>query len=217
MKKKYFILFFPVLAGFLSNAQSSILGMHVSPQNPTTADMIYLVADVSFTSGPCNQKTTNFSQNGNTFYAFALHCIGPLSVICNETDSFPAGVLPAGNYQFTFSVDAGFGGPPCNPGIVPGPSNTISFTVTAVTGIQETRDHNILFTLSDNILFIKPPSDLNADKSQVYIYSTSGQQVIISDVTGENSLDLSGLAPGIYTALYISGSERSDFRFVIDK
>jgi hypothetical protein len=214
MKKKYYFLILLMIAGYSSRSQY-IMGMHVVPQNPTTTDVVSLVADLSFTSGSCDQKTMNFSQNGNTFYGYALHCVGPLAYICYETDSFPVGLLPAGNYQFVFSVDAGYGGSPCTPGIVPGPSDTLLFTVTTVTGLHEIISNDVLMSMVNNILFVKPSSQSNSVRSHIYLYSAAGQQVITSDIGGEQSFDLTDLSPGIYTALYISASEKTNFRFIV--
>jgi len=109
----------------------------IQPVNPTTNDVITVLADCSFPSGGCADHTQNFSILGNDITAGALHCLGPLSFICNYTDTFIINPLPAGVYTFHFQVDAGLGPSPCSPGIVPGPQDTIMFVVSPFTGIDE--------------------------------------------------------------------------------
>src|SRR5688572_14679142 len=134
--KKY-LLFVFLLAGLQLHAQS-IISIYSVPANPTTADDIYILVDVQFNSGGCNvwQQSHSFSSAFN-IDAYAMHCLGPLAVICNYTDTFHLGLLAAGNYTFSFHLDNGFGGPPCTPGIVPGPTDSYNFTVSLPTSQEE--------------------------------------------------------------------------------
>jgi hypothetical protein len=114
-----------------------ILGFTVQPATPTSNDTVTVIASVSFPSGGCDDKTQYQSVAGSHIYAGALHCIGPLTFICNTTDTFKIPPLAAGNYTFVYQVDAGQGPSPCTPGFVPGPRDSVTFTVTSSSSIPE--------------------------------------------------------------------------------
>lgn len=171
----------------ISSAVSSqqIGALHVSPANPTINDPITLIADVIFPSGTCDQKDLIMSQSGNDFIASAIHCIGPLTYICNNTDSFSAGTLPAGNYRFIYHVDAGYGPAPCTPGIVSGPTDTISFTVTNSTSLNEWNTTSLNCFYSDKkILFSS-----TIDNCEVSIYNNLGERVYFNRKFEGNSIN----------------------------
>lgn len=128
------ILFF-ALTSTKSNAQF-INNLSIYPTNPTSNDSIYLIASCYFQSGSCNQKTLNHSIINEYIDCDALHCIGMAAYICYEEDTFSIGQLPAGNYIYRYTVNAGFGFNPCTPGIVPGPMDSLSFNVTTASGIN---------------------------------------------------------------------------------
>lgn len=194
------------------NAQQ-IVGLHVYPPNPVAGNPVTLIADAAFSHGTCNQKTLNFSQNGNDFYAYALHCIGILTYICYDTDSFYAGTLPAGNYRFIYSVDAGFGPQPCNPGIVAGPSDTLLFTVSPATSVEEISNNKKADVyLSDKVLHINP---LSASQELIYIYNSAGQEIMRNQINGESTFDLNWLKNGIYTVMINSKNQKTVYRFII--
>jgi hypothetical protein len=59
-----------------------------------------------------------------------------LTVICNITDTFDLGILPAGNHQFDFTLTSGSGGSGCTPGIVADDNSVHNFTVTQALDID---------------------------------------------------------------------------------
>lgn len=130
------------------NYAQTILGIDRLPPNPTSNDTISIYAHCSFNSGNCDPSNSGLSVNGNTIISYAIHCLGPLSFICGYTDTFKIPPLSAGNYQLAFYLESGYGSS-CTPGIVPGPTDTISFMVAAATGIQEIDQLNS-FELSPN-------------------------------------------------------------------
>lgn len=132
--KSLFTLLFLTASAFVTQAQW-ITSLSVQPANPTTTSHIHIHAEVQFPSGGCDDKTLSQSLMNNEFDLHAMHCLGPLSFICSTTDTFHLNSLPAGTYKVRFQVDAGSGSTPCTPGIVPGPMDSIMFTVTAATGI----------------------------------------------------------------------------------
>ena len=132
-------LLFTILTMIIFNSESHaqfINSLSIYPTNPTSNDSIYLIGSCYFQSGTCNQKTLNYSIINETIDCDALHCIGMLTYICYDTDTFSVGKLPAGNYTYRYFVNAGFGNNPCTPGIVPGPSDSLNFTVTTASGIS---------------------------------------------------------------------------------
>jgi hypothetical protein len=114
-----------------------IQSLTVFPANPTTADTITVIADCAFPAGSCDESTQTLFVAGNQVFASALHCIGLLTVICYDTDTFKIDPLAAGTYTFHFQLDAGGLPSPCTPGIVPGPGDSIAFVVSPAVGSAE--------------------------------------------------------------------------------
>ena len=140
MKKHFLTLLFIglIMPGtYHFSAAQTIVGISMVPANPTISDSITFFADCMFSSGNCAPYQIGGNFFGNDYQAYALHCLGALSFICNYTDTFKLAPLPAGNHRFIFHLDEGHG-PSCTPGIVTGPTDTLSFLVTAATGINET-------------------------------------------------------------------------------
>lgn len=138
MKTKINIVFLILSIWMSSDLHAQwINSISIQPASPTTADTITVLAACSFPSGGCSDHTQFSSIIGNDIFAGALHCLGPLSFICNFTDTFIIDPLPAGNFTFHFQIDAGLGPSPCTPGIVPGPSDSVSFVVSPFTNIPE--------------------------------------------------------------------------------
>ncbi|MEI6489514.1 MAG: T9SS type A sorting domain-containing protein [Bacteroidota bacterium] len=134
MKKVFNIITFVLLANKIYS-QASILSLTVSPASPTTNDYVKVYADCMFTSGGCSVFNTSFYTSGNDIEASAEHCVGMLSVICGATDTFNLGNLSAGIHRFRLTLNVGYGGPPCSPGIVPDDIDTLQITVSPATGI----------------------------------------------------------------------------------
>ena len=178
-----------------------ILSQTIIPPNPTTNDTITILASCAFPSGGCDEHTQGQFINGNTISAFALHCLGPLTVICYYTDTFTILPLAAGNYSFIFQLDAGYGPAPCTPGIVPGPTDTLNFTVTPATGINN--------EITENVFSIYPnPSHENiwirSDekgmlKGVIEIFSVEGKLISSHELTESmQALSIIELQNGFY-------------------
>lgn len=133
MKQLTFTALF-LFSFFIASAQW-INNISISPANPTVNDNVVFIAEVSFPYGSCDLKTLNTSVNGSSISLSALHCVGMLTYICDDTDSFALGQLPAGTYTVYFQLDMGSAPDPCTPGINPGPNDSLVFTVTTTTGI----------------------------------------------------------------------------------
>jgi hypothetical protein len=197
MKKLFFLC---VLSAPWIAAAQWINSITVQPPSPTTNDSVFVYADCSFTAGSCPPWTMNHFINGNSISANALHCVGMLTVICPYTDTFALGLLPAGTYTFTFQLDEGHGGPPCTPGIVPGPSSTISFNVSFPTAAPSQHSADSHFSVFPN-----PVTDFVSVKSKaeeeipVRIFDVSGSKVREQNlIRGEAEIYLGDLARGIY-------------------
>lgn len=185
------LLFFLATNSF---AQGTIQSITVSPENPTINDDVSIYVDVQFNSGDCAVDDQGLGLNGTDIAAYAHHCTGALTVICNTTDTFELGQLAAGAYTFDFTLTSGFGGPGCSPGFIPDDDDQLQFVVSTNVGIDE-------LAISEDFVFPNPVEDvLNLRKSlsvPLTITNISGQTILKVPI-GETRLDVSGLKPGLY-------------------
>ncbi len=172
--KKLLLTVIPLIVFNLSGQAQFINSLSIYPANPSSNDSIYLIGSCYFQSGTCNQKTLNYSIINETIDCDALHCIGMLTYICYDEDTFAIGQLPPGNYTYRYFVNAGFGINPCTPGIVPGPSDSLNFTVTSVSGIDD-------ITYNEFIVGPNPCSDF----IEIKCYSNEEKKISIIDMTGK--------------------------------
>ncbi|MFK8044777.1 MAG: T9SS type A sorting domain-containing protein [Crocinitomicaceae bacterium] len=127
---KNIITFFYCIAFLcVSQAQGTIIGFSISPQNPTSTDTIYVYADIRFTSSNCELSDASFSVNGSTISANAHHCLGIAAAICSIVDTFKINPLADGNYSFDFNLTSGAAPAPCTAGIIPDDDSTFTFSV----------------------------------------------------------------------------------------
>ena len=135
MKKK--ILFIcSLFVSALLFSQGSIQGFAIDPASPTTTDYVKVYVDLMFNYGGCHVYNQNHSISGSITDAYAHHCFGMLTYICNTVDTFNLGYLPVGNHEFRMVLTSGSGGPPCTPGIVVDDIDTTYFTVTPIAGVN---------------------------------------------------------------------------------
>ena len=53
------------------------------------------------------------------------------------------------------------------------------------------------------------------DSAAVSVFTTAGQQVFSSEITPQqNTLDISGVAPGIYITKVVSGGTKNSFKLI---
>jgi hypothetical protein len=202
MKAKLTLLF---TFGILFTQAQYIDQISIYPPNPTSNDQVYFIAKCYFSSGSCNQKTQNIFVNGNQIYTSALHCTGALTYICDETDSFYIGNLPQGTYHVNFQLDAGGGPLPCSPGIVAGPSDSLTFTVLDATGLP---------SLENQVIAVSP--NPTREKAQIRIAGDIENSTLeIRDITGSKvfeihpdkaiiEVDLKNLPAGVYQAVFFT-------------
>ena len=159
-----------------SHVSSQTIGsLNISPQNPTDQDHILLLAKSTFQSSDCDSSISSLSINGNDIYVYSIHCLGMLSAICYDKDTFDVGILPPGNYKFIFSLDQGFL-PSCTPGIAPGPSDTLKFTVSPVTQTNEVFDKDA---------FSIYPNPTNGTLNFSNINNLTGSMLLLYSAQGE--------------------------------
>lgn len=194
MKKIIFSILFTA-ALFGSRAQN-ITGITFNPAYPTIHDTITIYIQCTFPNGSCDGVATYGGMSGNTIYANALHCMGMLSVICDDYDTVVIPPLQAGHYSFVFTLTAGHG-TNCSPGIVPDDVDTVHFMVSDLSGIE--KPVKKFFQISPN------PSGGNFTIKQsthresiLKIYSSNGRLIYKEKIIGEmNEID-PGLSPGVY-------------------
>ena len=129
--------------------QGSIISLTVSPTYPTETDTVYIYASLSFASSSCPLDVKSHSILGNNIVASTQHCLGMLSAICYNTDTFKINPLSTGTYTFDLTLSSGFGGPPCSPGIIPDDYDTITFNVSTFVGIEEHATNKELIKIVD--------------------------------------------------------------------
>ncbi|MBL0342746.1 MAG: T9SS type A sorting domain-containing protein [Bacteroidetes bacterium] len=193
-------LLFLILTSYKSQGQF-IQSLTISPSNPTTADTITILAECAFPSGGCEEHTQGSFVNGSIISGFAIHCLGPLTVICYYTDTFQIAPLAAGNYSFIFQLDAGFGPSPCTPGIVPGPTDTLNFTVTLSSGQNnELLDKSFsVYPNPVNDLIYLTQSDSKSQHHTIEILSVDGKTVLTKPISNlSEPISVKELQNGFY-------------------
>lgn len=192
--KKTYSLIFSLFASLSVFAQGTIVSLSVVPENPTVNDLIEIHAELMFSSSDCQPDHQDHSVNGFEISASAHHCLGMLTAICNTTDVFQVGQLPAGLYTFGMTLTSGFGESGCSPGIVPDDNQLLNFTVSGSVGIDEPVD-------AENLLFPTPSEDILNFKhalSEPCILSNSAGQHVVTISKGTRQVDISALEAGVY-------------------
>ena len=196
------LLYFCSLQAFAQGGM--ITSFSIQPVNPTEGDEIEIYADVSFPSGGCDLDFIAYPISGTTINATAHHCIGMLTVICNTTDTFELGQLPAGSYTFDLTLTSGAGGPGCSPGFIPDDNDQFQFTVSPAVGIEE-------FELLKELIYPNPFYD------RILLKKPLTSEAIITDINGRivkvvepgiQSIDVEALQPAVYIFRYRNATMR---------
>ena len=204
MKKFLQTLAFTLLMSFGISTNSSaqwINSINMVPTNPTSIDSITFYAHVSFSSGNCDPVQKILNSSGNNVFGFTQHCLGILSFICYYTDTFIIPPLAAGNHKFIFHLESGLL-PACIPGIVAGPTDSLAFTVSAPTGINEattTSSFSIKPNPSNGNFILHLNKSIQNKKSQsVELFNLSGIKIETILIENENTEIKNDLPSGIY-------------------
>jgi len=183
-------------------SQGQIISISTSPVNPTTNDFVKVYVDLMFNSGSCDMDNQGNTTTGNTTTAYAMHCVGMLTVMCHVTDSFDLGYLQAGNHTFNFTLSSGSGGPGCSPGIVPDDTDSYNFTVTQALGIEDPAQNNkVSFypnPMNESTVIKIDPSILTETTSLEILDASARVVFSKSNLTNETSLYSLHLSGGIY-------------------
>ena len=210
--KNIYTLIIGLLFSANSFAQGTITGFVIDPPAPTTTDIVKVYVSLQFTSMSCNVDNQGHSTSGSATTAYALHCVGMLSAICNTVDTFNLGMLPAGLNTFSMTLSSGFGGPPCSPGIIPDDNGNTTFTVTTATGIIDMQN-------SKNISLYPNPLHTNATikidpavkltNAELRITDVMGRvvKIIRSIQTNEFTFEREKLSDGVYFYQLIQDNE----------
>ena len=196
--KKLYSLIAAILVTSATLAQGTIVAFTIDPPAPTTASNVKVYVDLMFTSMGCNVDNQGHSTAGSNTTAYAHHCIGMLTAICNTVDTFNLGMLPAGSHLFDLTLTSGSGGPPCTPGVVPDDQRNTTFTVTAATGLGQS-------TVSKAFFIFPNPSNGNftiscPDKNaEIKVYNILGEIIYTQELKSDKSeINISNQAKGIY-------------------
>jgi hypothetical protein len=187
------------------------------PANPTSADTVYFYADVDFPTGNCDEHTQFSGVLGQDVYAGAVHCVGMLTFICNHIDTFKIDPLPAGNYNFTFSVSHGALPSPCNP-TSSGATDSVGFIVTSAASVPfiTNGNHNLLIfpNPAGNTIKLQMSNEIaNSKNKSLVIYSVDGKEIANRKLENRNpdkEINISQLTGGMYFCKLISENSVTD-------
>ncbi len=203
MNKNIYILIIGLLFSANTFAQGTITGFVIDPPAPTTTDIVKVYANVMFTTMGCAVDNQNHSTSGSSTTGYAHHCLGMLTAICNTTDTFNLGMLPAGMHTFNMTLTSGIGGPPCTPGFIADDNDNITFTVTTATGIVDMQNSKNIIVypnpLHTNATF-KIDAEIKITNAELRITDVIGRVVktISSIQTNEFTLEREKLSDGVY-------------------
>lgn len=206
MRTKLFTLLGMFLA--VTSQAQFIQQLTVVPANPTTTDYVHVIVDAGFPSGSCDEHSQMGGfVNASRYDASTLHCLGMLSFICYDADTFDLGVLTAGNYTFFVTVDAGGLPAPCTPGIVPGAFDSILFSVTSATGISDPENPEFSVRPNPATDFLQISAALAY--GELFCYDAQGRLLWTRSVTDSQRISLTGMDKGMYYLQFVSEGTRS--------
>ena len=186
------------LANFLS-AQGVINSIEIVPPSPTVNDSVQLVGHFTFTSGGCAKELFVATVVGSSVIAEARHCLGMLTVICDESDTINLGILASGVYAVDLSLYTGFGMTPCTVDSIADATDNSSFTVSPTTSALELKlDFKIVPNPAVNRVIFMTKSPQEFLEEPVRLFGSNGQLLIEKKFPEHCSLDVSGLCSGLY-------------------
>lgn len=194
MKHLFSFCLFSLFSFQLFAQGGTIVSFTLNPANPIEGDDVEVYAEVSFPYSGCDLDFIAYPLNGTNISATAHHCIGLLAAICNTTDTFELGQLPAGDYTLDLTLTSGSGGPNCTPGIVADDNDQFQFTVSPAVGVEE------LESLKDLIYpnpFVQELNFKSPLAESALITDINGKIVVEIDA-GAISIDLKALPSGVY-------------------
>lgn len=219
-----FIFGFAIMAmlGISSSGQLIYVdSIYVQPANPTTNDSIIIITKSVFNE-MCIESTTQiiFDNINNVFDLTLFQCYGVLQNICNKSDTFPVGLLPAGIYDVNFTVfTTGYNtqNGVCYTSYMQSAFDTYAFQVLDATGSKSINMH-------DNIKIYPNPASgqlyVEADNLfGVDVINIQGGLVLSQNINTKSQkcvLDLSSFPQGLYIIKATTGEGVFTERIVLD-
>lgn len=196
--KKIYAFLTAVLAASGLYAQQ-IDSLVISPANPTSATPVTIYPYLTFSYGTCDYGGSVGSVNGSQVDISSYHCMGMLSVICNDIDTVSLGLLAPGTYIARCILSGGYGIPNCSPAFLPFDTLQVSFTVTLPTDVPD-RDFG-RFTVSPNPasggnITIERPSA--GEQDVMVLYTADGRLLQRTMLTRQKESISLSVAPGLY-------------------
>lgn len=192
-----------------------ITNISISPLNPTESDTLILSVYQTFTSSGCPLHSKAISINNNQITSSSLHCMGMLSALCDEIDTFHLSPLSPGLYSYVHTMNSGFGMPNCTPGVAPDDIDSISFEVTSISSYKESLNNSLrsIYPNPSKGLFNLILNDV--DPVELSIYDLNGKLIHTQYIQlGENNINIV-FSPGIYFAKLFGKNEFSSTEKII--
>jgi hypothetical protein len=182
----------------------------ISPANPTNEDTVKVTCESSFPSGGCPMISSSVIPNGYTIEVYAMHSLGPLTYICNSTNTITVGKLSVGSYVLNYNLG-------CVPCLPQGVTASVPFTVTAYTGISgkesSVKGFDLFPNPAEHNITLQLPPRLSA--SEILVCDIYGKQLIrFENISPQNKIDVSILPAGVYMVAVRSGNEMFRTKFV---
>lgn len=202
-------LFYLLLIGLTARPAMGqwIQQLSVSPAVPVSTAPVSVTATLAFPSGDCNSKAMSVIQTApGRFEASSLHCLGLLTFICNDADTFDLGLLPPGDYRFVLKLDAGMLPAPCAPGMFNTAYDSVDFTVTVPGALSENEIPVFSFFPNPAGSLLNVSLNQVSDDGSIIIQSLDGKVLFNYPVsTTSAQLDMAGVADGIYLVSFSTG------------
>lgn len=172
----------------------------IIPANPNENDTVSVVAFTTFPSAGCERSDMLMLMINDTFKINSIHSLGPLTVICNSTDSTILGKLSPGIYSLIYSITDSATNFNFD-------DDTIIFTVQPAIGIRSSFDEKnpgfeIFPNPSSGTVFF---DYFITECATLMIYNSLGETVLKSTLpsggqgaTSNTSIDISDFPSGIY-------------------
>ena len=173
-----------------------ITNISISPPYPTENDSIIISVFQTYNSSGCPLYSKDISISNNEIVSSSLHCMGMLSALCDEVDTFHLAPLNPGIYSYVHTMTSGFGMPDCTPGVVPDDVDSISFEVISLSG------DNLVHNSKEISIYPNPSSDIvNIDidgysgNFQIELYDFKAKLLLTST---NNKISIKDYPKGLY-------------------
>ena len=174
-----------MVCNYLVYPGGTIQSITLIPSSPTASDTLRFYVSCTLPSSGCPHDVIYSGIiSDSTISASTIHCMGMLAVLCNAVDTVIVTPKPAGNYHFVFTLNSGYGTPSCTPGIVSDDTDTLDFTVTPSTGVQENKPGmiHVFPNPANDQLYVKLPVEAPKGFYIVTILDALGRNVFTQEI-----------------------------------